>query len=238
VCAWPDDNNDYRNDNNDNNNNNNNINNESNSTTTKTAADATNTTTSTTTSTASTSTSTTSTTTTTNSLWPTLLIFVNVMGTFATALLFTLDPEQYEVVTHYMEYTLQIMISAVNWIFVHHLTSTAGTSTTTITGTGTGTGDRRRATTTGRRWSNPIVVRHYELGTASVIVALSFVTVFLYSGALPMGSVEPERAGHFAEFVNEILNGLFAFLYAAVSYMDANAAEQQQQQQHYYSMLV
>jgi hypothetical protein len=187
-----------------------------------------------------------------NSLWPTFLIFINVMGTFATALLFTLDPEQYEVVTHYMEYILQILISAVNWIFVHHLTTTTTTTTTTSALHGGRIGGGRG----GRRSSNnALLLRHYEIGAASVIVALSIVTVFLYSGILPMGTVEPERAGHFAEFVNEIGNGLFAFLYATVSYMDATTTtaaaaaaahpycdeqqqQQQQQQQHYYSTLV
>jgi hypothetical protein len=89
--------------------------------------------------------------------WPhrlqTILILFNVMASFATAVLFSIDPQVYEVPAHYMEYSVQILISCVNILFLQ---------TTTSTGT-------------------LIIRRRFELAVAIVVLGLSIATLIVYA---------------------------------------------------------
>ena len=119
-----------------------------------------------------------------------MLILVNVMVSFSTAVLFSMDPKTFEVVCHYMEYSVQILISGVNVIFVMSYF----------------------------RHPDPkdvgFKLRHVEIILAILVLKLSIVTLVIYSGVFTSISMGPERAAHFCEFTNEICNGLFTLAYA------------------------
>jgi hypothetical protein len=53
-----------------------------------------------------------------NSTLRAFLVFFNVVSTFSCALMFTLDPHTFEVPAHYFEYSLQILITCVNFFFI------------------------------------------------------------------------------------------------------------------------
>lgn len=126
--------------------------------------------------------------------WQSTIVLTDVSFSFFAALLYTLDPETFEVPAHYVEYSVQIMISFVDVIFVSSYSSSgAGGTKIDITGV---------------------------MGVWSyLVVGLSLLQLFLYSELIPtkMGG---ERSGHFCEFTNEILNGVFALVYAIVTYND------------------
>jgi hypothetical protein len=119
-----------------------------------------------------------------------LLILINVMVAFSTAVLFSMDPRTFETLCHYMEYSVQILISSVNVIFVMSF------------------------------FRNPdpenvgYKLRYVEITLAVVVLKLSMITLLIYAGLFSAIRMEPERAAHFCEFTNEICNGLFTLAYA------------------------
>jgi len=124
-----------------------------------------------------------------------ILLAFNIVFTLMTAILFNIDPEEYEVVAHYLEYSIQIFISCVNLFFVLNLLSKKDT------------------------YSLFYKFRYFELLLVLLIILLSIFQLFFYTGLIMTG-IEPERVGHFCEFTNEILNGGFALFYACTVYYD------------------
>jgi hypothetical protein len=124
-----------------------------------------------------------------------LLILINVVASFTAALLFSLDPEVYEVESHYIEYSTQILISSINFVFIFSYLGT------------------KSQTSVFYRY------RYLEMLIAFLVLVLSIIQLFIYSGVLKT-PMEAERAAHFVEFANEIFNGLFALLYAVATYLD------------------
>eukprot|EP00013_Stygamoeba_regulata_P000558 CAMPEP_0177633940 /NCGR_PEP_ID=MMETSP0447-20121125/3107_1 /TAXON_ID=0 /ORGANISM="Stygamoeba regulata, Strain BSH-02190019" /LENGTH=282 /DNA_ID=CAMNT_0019135637 /DNA_START=164 /DNA_END=1010 /DNA_ORIENTATION=- len=122
-----------------------------------------------------------------------LVILFNVMFSFATAVLFSMFPEEFEVPAHYMEYSVQVLITAVNLFFVVDQTRDAN--------------------------PNGLIyrLRYVEFTVALLVLALSVLQILIFSGAIPT-TIEAERAAHFCEFTNEIFNGLFALMYAILAY--------------------
>jgi hypothetical protein len=144
------------------------------------------------------------------------VVLCNVMLTFATALLFTFDPVAYETPAHYMEYIAQILISAVNLIFLNTYMNNIRDKTSPV-----------------------YKLRYLEVFIALFVLGLSILTLFLYTRSTgdPTGNdnssssliwwnvwmdivreIGPERSAHFAEFFNEICNGIFALFYTMISY--------------------
>jgi len=139
----------------------------------------------------------------------TLVILFNVMAAFATAMLFSFDPHLYEVPAHYMEYSIQILISWVNIIFLRsYMIRAANTGPNSMYRCGS-----------------------VEMAVALAVLGLAMFTLIVYTGVIPT-DMGPERAAHFCEFINEIFNGLFALAYATFCYKDAN----KQLNQHYKGM--
>jgi hypothetical protein len=126
----------------------------------------------------------------------TLLVLFNVMSTFATATLFTFDPHEFEVPAHYMEYTVQILISGVNIIFLQSYMNRNGDPESMV-----------------------YKLRYLEMTVALLVLGLSMLTLVLYTGVIPL-KIESERAAHFCEFTNEIFNGIFALAYAISCFTD------------------
>lgn len=130
-----------------------------------------------------------------DNIFQTGLIFFNIVITFVAAFLFTLDPKFYEVPSHYIAYSIQVLITGVNVIFLRSYMKTA-------------------------KPDNMVYrLRHVEVGVAISVVLFSIFQLVLYSGVIPvnMGS---ERSAHFCEFSNEIVNAFFALTYALLTYWD------------------
>lgn len=137
----------------------------------------------------------------TNRIMSAIILF-NVMASFATAFLFSFHPETFEVVSHYIEYTVQILITLVNVVFIQN------------------------STPMGNRKVGRCRLYQIEIGVATVGLIISIMTLVIFTGvfSIPMGR---ERAAHFCEFTNDIFNGLFALYYAVLSYMDVRSNQQE-----------
>lgn len=144
-----------------------------------------------------------------NRLLSTMVLF-NVMATFATALLISIDIEIYEVATHYMEYTVQVTISAVNLIFLNTYVQSASPE------------------------SFVYKYQTVEVVVLCMVLVFSIFQLSLYAG-YPVTRIGGERAAHFAEFVTEIFNGMFALLFAALSYSDVDKQLEEHQAAMKYS---
>ena len=131
------------------------------------------------------------------------IILFNVVASFATAFLFSFHPKTFEVVCHYIEYTVQILITGVNIVFVQNSKTW---------------GDRRIF---GFR------LYHVEICVAIVGSIISIMTLIIYTGVFSSLVMASERAAHFCEFANDIFNGLFALYYAIISYMDVRISQQE-----------
>ena len=130
------------------------------------------------------------------------IILFNVMASFATAFLFSFHPRAFEVVSHYIEYTVQLLITGVNLVFVINYTRSANPQAMVYR------------------------LRNIEIGVAIFGLILSILTLIIFTGAIPM-NMEKERAAHFCEFANDIFNGTFALCYAVLCYMDVRITQQE-----------
>jgi hypothetical protein len=116
------------------------------------------------------------------------------------AIIFTMYPEEYEIPSHYMEYSAQILITLLDFVFIINYvkSSTSGT------------------------WVYKL--RHFEIGLAAVTLVLSILQFLVYTDVIP---TEPggERSGHFFEFSIEAANAAFVLWFAIISYlqMDTDA---------------
>jgi len=141
-----------------------------------------------------------------------VLLSFNIISTLMTGVLFTIYPEFYEVPAHYLEYSIQIAISGVNFLFVIELMRRKKQLES-----GTESGDGSSSSSS----YNQLIYKfiYLELVFAVLVILLSIFQLFFYSGLIQTG-IEPERVGHFCEFVNEIANGMFALWYATSVYFD------------------
>jgi hypothetical protein len=101
------------------------------------------------------------------------LMTFDIVATLVTALLFSIFPDAYEIDAHYMEYSVQILISCVNFVFIVDYISQPANRNTFV-----------------YRW------RWVELAVAVLVVVLSFIQIFIFRKWIPV-SIEPERAAHF-----------------------------------------
>jgi len=132
----------------------------------------------------------------TNKFQTGLLLF-NIVVTFVAVMMFSIYPDFYEVTSHYIEYSVQILITLVDFVF--------------IIGNSFGKDAEKNNSFYKFRWAQIII--------ASLVFALSWVQIFIYNGSLPV-TIEPERAAHFCEFSTEFFNAMFAFMYAMSNYLN------------------
>ena len=138
-----------------------------------------------------------------------MILLFNVVMTFACAMVFTIDPEIYEVPAHFMEYSAQVLVSVVSVTFLN---------------------DSLRFTSLGGASRSRLLP--YAEGLVMIIVlAASLFQLSLYAGRpeVPMG---PERSAHFCEFAIEIFNGTFALAYAMMAHRNVG----QSMEQHYLAL--
>lgn len=150
-----------------------------------------------------------------------IVILVDVVFSFVSALLYTMDPEFFEVPSHYLEYSIQIPISCVNLMFVEDRILDRQRSGDKLCAT---TSMNERIPTVKDDSSSTAKTGFFSIRNIDWVdfpslipVALSLLQLLLYSGILST-NMSPERASHFCEFLNELLNGMFALQYALRSY--------------------
>ena len=125
------------------------------------------------------------------------VLFFDIVVTLSIAIMFTMYPEEYEEVAHYMEYSVQILISSVNYFFIFNMMY-----------------GRIKAKSKNKFL---YVLQGIEIIVATLTIILSIFQLIFYSGAITT-NMSKERVAHFCEFVNEILNGLFALIYSLSVY--------------------
>jgi len=123
-----------------------------------------------------------------NTLQAGILLF-NVVATLTAAIVFSMFPELYEVPAHYMEYSIQILITITDFIFIMKTTNKLD-----------------------NKWFT-----YSKITFAVSTFLLSVFQLLIYSDTIPV-PMGGERAGHFMEFSNEIANGIFALWYGSQMY--------------------
>ena len=118
------------------------------------------------------------------------LVSINVVTAAIAATLFTMDPELYEVPSHYIEYASQITVTLVDYLFI--------------------LGGGRTQGPTSSWW------QHGQVLLATLLLLMAIVKLFLYSGLIPTPSAE--HSSHYVEFIGELVNSTWAFWFALQLY--------------------
>lgn len=115
----------------------------------------------------------------------TLLVLLNVGGTLVALILFTFDPEFFESLSHWIEYSTQVLLTLTDFLFLF------------------ATKDP----------SSPFYkYRFYESVLIVISLILNILKLFYYGEVIPtkMGG---ERSAHFFEYSGEMFNDVFAFFF-------------------------
>ncbi len=129
----------------------------------------------------------------------TVLVWSNILFTMMTAVLFSLYPPFYEVPAHYMEYSAQILLTIVNFVFIFGNNPTQNDPAE-------------------EPISKTAKVNKYALIVlASFSVLLSLLQLLVYSDAIKT-QIGGERAGHFIEFSVESLNAVIVIFFTLQKY--------------------
>lgn len=119
----------------------------------------------------------------------------DILFTLIIAIIFTMYPEEYEVPTHWMEYSAQLFITLVNFVFVLNFSRM-------------------------KQYQSGLVYkfRHVQTAVASLAFILSVLQFFVYSGIIPTPP-GPERTAHFFEFITESLNAVVVLWFSVLAYL-------------------
>ncbi|KAG7345054.1 hypothetical protein IV203_032585 [Nitzschia inconspicua] len=140
-----------------------------------------------------------------------LLTIFNVITSAVACILFTLCPQLFEVPSHYIEYSSQVTITLVDYIFLVQLSG---------------------------RWrsgKNDNIAPSWKKSSMSILLMsslliMSILKLFVYSELIPT-SMGGERSSHYIEFTGELLNCILAFRFAAMQYCSMNQRLGRRQQQ-------
>ena len=148
----------------------------------------------------------------------TMTIFASVMASFLAAVLYTLDHETFEVPAHWVEYVVQLLLSGINvWLvasycyFGHPQQQQDNVL------------HRSTSMDTIKQSSSWVYeLRHMEMSVAIAVVVATIWMMLLYAEICPT-KIGGERAAHFVEFATDVVNGIFALVYAMLSYNDLHS---------------
>jgi hypothetical protein len=129
-----------------------------------------------------------------------LLVIINVILTLVAALLYTFSPLLFERPAHYIEYSAQITLTMANFVFIFKL----GDSTSLI-------------------WKR---FRVAEIVVVSLLLVMAIFKLLLFIPVIPI-DMGPERSSHFLEFIGEMGNALFAFVFAILLFLNLKRVESQ-----------
>lgn len=126
--------------------------------------------------------------------WPqTLLVCFNTMFSFLIAIMFSVYPSDFEVPSHWCEYSLQVCVCLANFFFIYFSSFKADQD------------------------SLYYKARWFEIAFAVVIFLASILELLIYSDRFSVG-MEAERAAHFVEYLTESASACIALLYSVYSY--------------------
>jgi hypothetical protein len=126
------------------------------------------------------------------------LALFDILFTLIIAIIFSMDPHEYEVPAHFMEYSAQIFITVVNFFFVVNYLR-----------------NNKNQDSVFYRF------RHVEVGLTVITFLLSILQLLIYTEVI---ETDPggERSAHFVEFITESLNALTVLWFSAVTYKQMN----------------
>lgn len=124
-----------------------------------------------------------------------LIIIVNVGGTFLAFLLFLLNAQFWEVPAHWIEYGVQLFVTATSFAFIF-----------------------------GNKNSSSLLYkyRNLEAGLVLLGVVMAGLKLLVYGEVIEF-EMSGERAAHFFEYTGEMFNDVFVFLFAFIRLQSANA---------------
>lgn len=124
----------------------------------------------------------------------TSLSLFNIVSSLSCAILFNTFPAFYEVPAHYLEYSIQILITALNFIFIFQKNSNGK-----------------------YLYETSLFLFIFQMIFAIITLVFSIIQLLIFKGTIHT-ALEPERAAHFIEFSIEAANGLFALWYGFNTY--------------------
>jgi hypothetical protein len=123
----------------------------------------------------------------------------DILYTLMIAIIFSMDPEVYEVPAHYMEYSAQVLITLINFVYVF------------------GFGKTKSIKSGGSQ--------QLQFGLAVIAFVMSIMQFLIYTEAIPTPP-GGERSGHFFEFSTESLNACMVLYYSILAYMEGERHEE------------
>ena len=127
------------------------------------------------------------------------LLSINIVSSTVAAALFTLDPEIFEVPSHFIEYATQLTITFIDAFFMFLPRNGSTTQR-----------DRKKM---GNWFPLPVQKAYFV-----VLVLADICKFLLYTDVIPT-EIGNERSSHYVEFIVELLNSLWAFVYIKDLYM-------------------
>jgi hypothetical protein len=119
------------------------------------------------------------------------IITFNIGATLIAAILFSFNPEFWEVPCHWIEYSAQIFITLSDVLFIFHQF---------------------------KKTENILYkYRYYELGFVLFFSLAAVIKLLVYGNVIYLG-LDPEKASHFFEFIGEMFNSVFAFVFTMLIY--------------------
>ncbi|CAD8094181.1 unnamed protein product [Paramecium sonneborni] len=115
------------------------------------------------------------------------LIILNVGGTLVALILFTFDPEFFEVTSHWIEYSVQLLLTLTDFLFIFQQ-------------------DKQ---------SLMYKYRFYESCIIILAFIMSFLKLLIYGGVIPTND-QNERMAHFLEYSGEMINDCFAIFFIII----------------------
>jgi hypothetical protein len=123
-----------------------------------------------------------------------LIVAFNIGMTLIAAVLYSLNPEFWEVPCHWIEFVAQICIALSDLIFIFHQFK--------------------------NKTDNILYrYRYYEALVISILVLGNIFKLLLFGGGIKIG-MDGEQAAHFIEYIGEMINTIFAFLFTTILFKE------------------
>jgi len=124
------------------------------------------------------------------------IVSVNIGTTLIAAVLFSFNPEFWEINCHWIEFSAQIFITLSDILFIFHQFKKA-------------------------EYNILYKYRYYELGLVLFFAMAAVIKLLVFGGVINLG-IDPEQAAHFFEYCGEMVNAIFAFVFTLVMYKECN----------------
>ncbi len=126
-----------------------------------------------------------------------VIVASNIVSSFVAALLFTFAPTHFERPAHYIEYASQITVTVANFAFILPGYREGKRSVFVVS-----------------------IVLQCALLAAAIVKLLFYVSVI-------ESSIGPERSSHFFEFTGEMVNSMWAFVFAFAVFLKLTKSQEQ-----------